>query len=126
MLSERGDGSLDATFMKHVEELYAGLEKKWPCDEYSYPVLEHLQNPAHRLAFELHHALGHLHKTIGAIEAALEKIDHGADIASLQDREMTERIGKSLIDIFQLARILKIQPADLERWIDVFLQESNA
>ena len=107
--------------MKPIVRIYADLENVWPWTPEAYPALSRLREPGEVLAFKLHHALGHLHKSVGTMEAELEKVDHGGDILSLKTDQMTELIGKSLVDLFQIAKTAGVNPDELEAWLRNFL-----
>lgn len=82
-----------------------------------------LSDPADLLAFKLHHALGHVHKSTGRMEALLEPIDHGESVDSLKTEQMVELIGKSFVNMLHIAEVLKIEPGKIEEWLEAFFQD---
>ncbi len=99
---------------------YERLDVAWPWNEEAYPVLGRLQDPNQILAFKAHHTLGHLHKSVGKIEALLEPIDHGANTSALQDAAVTELVGKSIVDLLRFAKDAGISSEDLESYLNRF------
>lgn len=82
-----------------------------------------LSDPADLLAFKLHHALGHVHKSIGRMEALLEPIDHGESVDALKTDQMVELVGKSFVNMLHIAEVLKIEPEKIEHWLEDFFKE---
>lgn len=99
---------------------YERLDAAWPWNEEAYPVLGRLRDPNQILAFKAHHALGHLHKSVGKIEAMLEPIDHGADASALRGDAVTELVGKSLVDLLRFAKDAGISASELEIYLNTF------
>lgn len=109
-----------------IAHAYARLDKVWPWNENAYPVLRRLDAPASALAFKLHHALGHLHKSVGKIEAAVEPVDHGAEAVGLAGAEMTELVGKSVVDLLRLAKDAGVTAEDLEAYLETVFRRGAA
>lgn len=109
--------------MKSIQEYYALLERKWPCDAREYPMVGRLSDPADLLAFKLHRALGHVHKSTGRMEALLEPVDHGEPVDSLKTDQMVELIGKSFVNLLHIAEVLKIEPEKIEGWLEEFFRD---
>jgi hypothetical protein len=104
--------------MATLSELSLLVDSHWQCNATNYPPLSRLTDPDDIRRFKLRHALSHLHKQLGKLEAAHEEAEHG-EPKSLNDHEqITALIGKSLIGVLHYAILSDCSVEEIEGWIE--------
>lgn len=111
--------------MATLSELSLLVDSHWQCNATNYPPLSRLTDPDDIRRFKLRHALSHLHKQLGKLEAAHEEAEHGEPQALSDHQAVTAFLAKSVIGILHYAMLSEQPVEEIEAWIKKWADDTD-